>query len=208
MPSIFFYSHYDLYKRWLACMRITFFPMVAMFATTILHIPLCFLFVNYFDMGIKGLGLASSIKDCVLLVTVMIHGNCSDEIRPFLSMPNRESLTGWGEYLKISLPSTIMICAEFWAFEILVVMAGIIGVTEQSAQTLVYSLATTVLMFPLGIQEATSGIIGNCIGSNNVPLAKRFFSLITKVNSVLLVVISTLLFSFRSQIVYFYTADE
>ena len=74
--------------------------------------------------------------------------------------------------------------------------------------TLVSSLGGTLITIPLGIQEATSGIIGNCIGSNNVPLAKRFFSLITKVNSVLLVVICTLLFSFRSQIVYFYTADE
>ena len=74
--------------------------------------------------------------------------------------------------------------------------------------TLVSSLGGTLITIPLGIQEATSGIIGNCIGSNNVPLAKRFFSLIMKVNSVLLVVICTLLFSFRSQIAYFYTADE
>ena len=95
MPAMFFYGHYDLYKRWLACMRITFVPMVAMFVGTFLHIPLCFLLMDYFDMGIKGLGLASSIKDGVLLVTVMIYGNCSAQIRPALAMSDRESLTGW-----------------------------------------------------------------------------------------------------------------
>lgn len=130
MPAMFFFAHYDLYKRWLACMRITFVPMVAMFVATFLHIPLCFLFVNYFDMGIRGLGMATSVKDCVLLLIVMVYGNCSREVQPALSLPDRESLRGWCEYLKISLPSTIMICAEWWAFEILIIMAGILGVPE------------------------------------------------------------------------------
>lgn len=111
-------------------MRITLVPMIAMFVATALHIPLCFLFVNGFDMDIRGLALASSIKDIILLATVMIYGNCSKEISPMLHYPDSESLRGWGEYLKISLPSTAMICAEWWACETLTVIAGTIGVPE------------------------------------------------------------------------------
>ena len=51
--------------------------MIAMIVATGLHVALCFLFVSYFDFGIRGLAYASSIKDFVLLVTVMIYGNCS-----------------------------------------------------------------------------------------------------------------------------------
>ena len=80
-------------------MRITLVPMIAMFVATALHIPLCFLFVNGFDMDIRGLALASSIKDIILLATVMIYGNCSKEISPMLHYPDSESLRGWGEYL-------------------------------------------------------------------------------------------------------------
>ena len=45
-------------------------------------------------------------------------------------------------------------------------------------------------MISLGIQEATCGIIGNCIGAHNVPLAKRFFSVITKFTMATIMVLS------------------
>ena len=131
MPGVFCYGHYNLYKRWLACMMITVVPMVAMIVATILHIPLCFLLADYFEMGINGLGLATSIKDSILLLVVMIYANCSSDVKPALSLPcARKSFSGWGEYLKISLPSTVMICAEWWAYQVIEVMSGILGVEE------------------------------------------------------------------------------
>ena len=77
LPAVIFYSQYDLYKRWLACQRITFVPMVAMFIGTSLHVPFCYLYVKYFDLGLIGLGVASSSKDLIILISVMIYGNCS-----------------------------------------------------------------------------------------------------------------------------------
>ena len=151
LPAIFCYAHYDLYKRWLACMRITLVPMIAMIVATLLHLPLCLLFINVFDMDIRGLGLASSVKDFVLLTTVMLYGNCSKDIRPALSMPDRETFRGWGEYLKVSLPSTAMICAEWWSFETLTVIAGILGVNQQASQVIIFSVSVIVYMAPLGI---------------------------------------------------------
>lgn len=151
MPAVIFYAQYDLYKRWLACMRITFAPMMAMFVAAFLHIPLCLFFVNYCDMGIKGLGLATSIKDGILLLSVTVYGGYLEDIRPALFPPGYESFTEWGEYLKVSLPCTIMMCAEWWAFEILIILAGTLSVPEQAAQTMVSTLAGTLLMIPLGI---------------------------------------------------------
>ena len=50
-------------------------------------------------------------------------------------------------------------------------------------------VCATLFMVPLGLQEATCAIIGNCIGSNNVPLAKRYFKMI---NYLTLAVIATI----------------
>lgn len=52
IPGIFCFGHYDLYKRWLSCMRITFFPFIAMVVATILHVPIAILFVYQFNMDI------------------------------------------------------------------------------------------------------------------------------------------------------------
>ena len=84
LPSVFFYAQFDLYKKWLACQRITFVPLIAILIATSLHVPFCLLFVNYFNLDIFGLGLASSCKDLVLLSSVMIYGSCSKDISPVL----------------------------------------------------------------------------------------------------------------------------
>lgn len=31
---------------------------------------------------------------------------------------------GWGGYLKYALPATVMICCEWWAYEVVIFMAG------------------------------------------------------------------------------------
>ena len=62
-------------------------------------------------------------------------------------------------------------------------------------------------MTPLGIQEATCALIGNCIGANNVPLAQRFFSLIFKINGLTVIILSLLILFARKQIAQFYTGN-
>ena len=61
---------------------------------------------------------------------------------------------------------------------------------------------------PLGIQTATCAIIGNCIDSNNVPLAKRFFSMITKISVSLIAIIAFAIIMTRQIVIAFYTDDE
>ena len=91
MPGLFFFGHFDLLKKWLASMRITFFPMVASIASSVLYILLCFLFVVYFDMGIIGLAVAISIKDCALFLMTLIYCHCSESVSKVLFPLDSES---------------------------------------------------------------------------------------------------------------------
>ena len=45
---------------------------------------------------------------------------------------DRNSLCGWPEYLRLAIPATILLCSEWWAFEILTLIAGLIGVKAQA----------------------------------------------------------------------------
>ena len=170
-----------------------------------LHLPFCLLFVNYFDMGIYGLGVASSCKDLIGFIVVIVYGQLTPKIRRCLRPFDREAFRGWGEYLAISLPSTGMICAEMWGLQVLTIIAGTLGVAEQGSQALCSIIGAVLFMAPVGVQEATCAIIGNCVGANNVPLAKHFFWLILKINSVLVLLISSLVFFGRYTLIKFFT---
>ena len=101
-----------------------------------------------------------------------------------------------------------MICSEWWAFEIVAVLSGIIGVQALAANTIFIQVLATIFMVPLGIQEATCCIIGNCIGANNVPLAKRFFKLISTCALIMITLVSMTVILTRTQIIEIFTADE
>ena len=111
-------------------MRITLIPMIVMIVGTFVHILLCYIFINVVDTGIVGLAYASSIKDGVLMLTVMAYSRCSSKTNIALTPINKDAFTGWCEYLVYAFPSTVMICAELWAFEIITILAGVLGVTE------------------------------------------------------------------------------
>ena len=64
---------------------------------------------------------------------------------------NKDAFTGWCEYLCISIPSTVMICAEWWAFNIMTILAGVLGVTELASYTVCTNVAVVNFMVPLGI---------------------------------------------------------
>ena len=114
-------------------MRFTLLPMLVILITMLLHIPFCYLFVYKCDLGIRGIAIATTIKDGLGILLVSLWGACcSPEISSCLASPflGKDSFRGWCQYLKVSLPSTVMLAADWWAFEILGVMAGTIGVAE------------------------------------------------------------------------------
>ena len=81
LSAIFFFGQYDLLRRWLAFQRITFFPMVAMFASIVIHIGNCLILVHYFDMGINGLAKAATITNAFLMVSVFVYACTSPQVR-------------------------------------------------------------------------------------------------------------------------------
>ena len=57
---------------------------------------------------------------------------------------DKTAFQDWEEYLKISIPATMMICSERWAFYVLTFLAGILGVIDLASITVVFSM--TVLL--------------------------------------------------------------
>ena len=101
-----------------------------------------------------------------------------------------------------------MICAEYYAFEFITVAAGTLGVIELASITMVYSYSTLLFMIALGIQEGTCTLIGNCIGANNVPLAKQFYHLSAKITTVVALLCSLITLLARKPIVALITSDQ
>lgn len=89
------------------------------------------------------------------------------------------------KYLQISIPSIVMLCAEWWGYEFLVLLATLISVGAIGAMTISYNCYQLILMFPYGFQIGGTACVGNTIGEGNAKKAK-FTAALTAFYSILL----------------------
>ena len=125
--------------------------MIANLIATMLYVPLAQLFMYELNYGIVGLAYANVTKSIVLVLSVVLYGRYSAQIRDVLQPFNAECFRGWGAYLRISIPTTVMICSEWWAFECMTIMAGMMGVVPLASQTIYINISATLFMVPCGI---------------------------------------------------------
>jgi len=130
IPAMYFLGLFDLARRFLTCLQFSQAPMVAQVIASAVHILLCVFWVNPYDKGVSGLGIATLATYFLMFFFTLVYSFCIKTLRESLSWPNKQSFTCWGEYMQISAPSIIMLLAEGWAFNVLGILAGLISVTD------------------------------------------------------------------------------
>ncbi|KAL0973218.1 hypothetical protein UPYG_G00200480 [Umbra pygmaea] len=119
-----------------------------------------------------------------------------------------ECLDDWGSYIRLAIPSMIMLCAEWWTYEIGCFLAGLISEVELGAQSVIYQLAVICLLFPLGISLAGSVRVGNALGAGDTDQAKLSAKLTMFCAGAVSVCFSVLVGILKDHISYVFTYDE
>ena len=81
-----------------------------------LHIVWCHIFVSVWGWDLYGLGLATTLTSLILLATTMMYAHCLKDIKDALFWPDATVWIGWKEYFNLGVPTTGMLCAEYWAW--------------------------------------------------------------------------------------------
>ncbi|OEL20673.1 Protein DETOXIFICATION 14 [Dichanthelium oligosanthes] len=135
------------------------FPMVLSSLTTLtVFIPLCWFMVYKIGMGNAGAALAVSICDwvevMVLGLYIMFSPSCEKTRAPL----TWEAFQGIGNFMRLAVPSALMICLEWWSYELLVLLSGILPNPALETSVLSICISTVVLVYnlPYGIGTAAS----------------------------------------------------
>nr|XP_046150148.1 multidrug and toxin extrusion protein 1-like isoform X2 [Oncorhynchus gorbuscha] len=119
-----------------------------------------------------------------------------------------ECLEDWDTYVHLAIPSMIMLCVEWWTYEIGGFLAGLISEVELGAQSVVYELANICYMFPLGFSVAGSVRVGNALGAGDTEQAKLSAKLAMFCAGSVSVCLSVLVGILKDKISYVFTYDE
>mmetsp|Transcript_8852 Transcript_8852/g.10023 ORF Transcript_8852/g.10023 Transcript_8852/m.10023 type:complete len:272 (-) Transcript_8852:28-843(-) len=112
-----------------------------------------------------------------------------------------EAFTDSWNYLSLALPCAFIICSEWWMYEALTILAGLIGVRELATIVIIFNTHNFVYDFSYGLSQATSSIIGRTLAEFGKLEAKKILYYILIIEIVLVSVMTLLYLSFPRQII-------
>ncbi|XXG77187.1 hypothetical protein AAC387_Pa08g1385 [Persea americana] len=89
--------------------------------------------------------------------------------------------------MKLAIPSAVMVCLEYWAFELLVLLAGLMPDAENTTSLIAICVNTEAVTFMLtyGFSAAVSTRVSNELGAGNVDKAKNAVSVTLRLSVLL-----------------------
>uniref|UniRef100_A0A452H6E6 Multidrug and toxin extrusion protein n=1 Tax=Gopherus agassizii TaxID=38772 RepID=A0A452H6E6_9SAUR len=119
-----------------------------------------------------------------------------------------ECLQEWDTFITLAVPSMLMICIEWWTYEIGSFLIGLLSVVELSAQSIIYEVSTVSYMIHYGLSIAVSVQVGNALGAGNLEEAKRSSITSMLCTGFLCLVVGVILAATKDVLGYIFTSDS
>ncbi|XP_050119068.1 protein DETOXIFICATION 12-like isoform X6 [Malus sylvestris] len=169
LPALFAYATLQPLIRYFQTQSLVIPMLISSCATLLFHIPLCWLLV--FKSGLNNLGgaLAISISYWVNVILLALYMKFSDACSKTRVPISLEIFHGIGEFFRFAIPSAIMICLEWWSFELLILLSGLLPnpALETSVLSVCLQTISTLYAIPYGFGAAASTRVSNELGAGN-----------------------------------------
>ncbi|KAL5572536.1 hypothetical protein UlMin_022133 [Ulmus minor] len=174
LPDLLTNSFIHPIRIYLRAQGITHPLTLASLAGTFLHIPINLLLVTKLRYGVAGVAAASAATNLLVLFSLIVYVWISDLHAPTWTAPSRECLTGWKPLLRLAAPSCVSVCLEWWWYEIMIVLCGLLVDPKSTVASMGVLIQTTSLLyvFPSSLGFAVSTRVGNELGASRPYRAK------------------------------------
>ncbi|XP_076883134.1 protein DETOXIFICATION 19-like [Bidens hawaiensis] len=175
IPGLFAYGIIHNILRFLQTQSVV-YPLVwCSLLPFIVHIGFSYVLVYHTSLGFIGSPLAVSVSFLIsalmLIGYVLLSRRFKETWRGFSMESFKYVVVG----LKLGLPSAAMVCLEYWAFELLVLLAGLLPNSEITTSLIAMCVNTEAIAynFMYGLSAAASTRVSNELGARNTERAKR-----------------------------------
>ncbi|XP_045813482.1 protein DETOXIFICATION 12-like isoform X2 [Trifolium pratense] len=169
LPAVFAYAILQPLVRYFQIQSLLFPMLLSSCVTLGIHVPLCWALVFKTGLGNVGGAISMSISiwlNVIFLGLYMRFSSACAKTRAPISM---ELFQGIWEFFRFAIPSAVMICLEWWSFELMVLLSGLLPNPQLETSVLSVCLNTiaTLYTIPFGIGAAASTRVSNELGAGN-----------------------------------------
>ncbi|XP_053279583.1 multidrug and toxin extrusion protein 1 isoform X1 [Pleuronectes platessa] len=205
LPATFMYS---LQTRYLQNQGIIWPQVITGFMVNLFNALINYIVLHVFNMGVAGSALANTLSQFLMAGLLFAYIIWQGLHKATWSGWSKQCLLDWSSYIHLAVPGMIMLCVEWWTYEIGSLLAGLISEVELGAQSVVYELANVAYMFPFGFSVAGSVRVGQALGAGQTEQAKLSAKTTVICATSVSVCLAILIGTLKNHISYIFTFDE
>ncbi|KAI9261506.1 mate-domain-containing protein [Phascolomyces articulosus] len=158
-------------------------------------------------LGYIGAPIATSLSYWIMLLLLILY-TCKLEGLEAWGGWSKDALKNWGPFLRLAIPGALMLCSEWWAYQITALATAYLGRINLATQSILLTIIGTSFQIPFAISIAAANRVGNSLGECFALKAKRA-SLVPMVFAACFGLLNCLFFMInRSFIGYLFTREE
>ncbi|KAL3824116.1 hypothetical protein ACJIZ3_020145 [Penstemon smallii] len=211
IPALFGFATLQPLIRYYQMQSLIFPMLVGSCITTCFHVPLCWVLV--FKSGLHNLGAAVAIGlsmwlNVIILGLYMNYSPACDHTRARISI--KLIFHGMKEFFQYAIPSAVMICLEWWSFEFLILLSGLLPNPrlETSVLSVCMNTISTLYAMPVGLAAAASTRISNELGAGKPQEARVAVIALMLAAASNAIVVSSSLFASRNVFGYIFSNEK
>lgn len=184
LPTLFMGAVVECLKRYLLAQQVVLPGMVITMVTSCLCPLYNWLLIFKLQLGLTGAAYAfvlSQATSCLLLICYTAWRDAAmaaaGDPQATWSRPSMAVFAGWGMYLSYGVPACLMICMEWWCYEVLILLAGVTSNAEVAVGVmgLCLQISASAYMASMAYSSSVNTRIGNELGAGNAATARLAF---------------------------------
>lgn len=204
LPAVFLHQ---LQFRYLQNQGIIWPQVFTGIAVNLINVVVNAIFMYVFKMGVEGSAWANTFSQWIMSLSLFLYIVGKKVYVETWGGWSKDCLQEWDIFLRLAIPSTLMLCIEWWSFEIGSFLAGLISVVELGTQAIMLELVTLAAMLPYGFGTAANIRVGTALGAGDIKQAKMSCKVVLYCAAFGSLVVSSIALALKNVIGYMFTTD-
>ncbi|XP_077338383.1 multidrug and toxin extrusion protein 2-like [Lithobates pipiens] len=205
LPAVFLHQLQSKYLQNQGIIWPQFFTGIA---ACLINVVLNTIFMYIFKLGVEGSAWANTVSQWTMALLLFLYIVGKKVYVETWGGWSTDCLQEWDIFFYLAIPSTLMLCVEWWSFEIGGFLAGLIGIVELGGQAIMLELVTLASMLPIGFGTAANIRVGIALGEGNIEQAKMSCKVVLYCTAFSCLLISSTALALRNVIGYVFTTDR
>lgn len=174
IPTLFPYAILLSLVRYLQAQSLILPMLVNAVLSLCFQVTICWVFIFKLNLGSAGAALSIGLSYWLNVILLMLYVKYSSACEMTRASFSRDVFLTIGDFFCFAIPSAVMVCLEWWSFELIILLSGLLPnpMLETSVLSICFTTTSVHYHIPYSFGAAASTRVSNELGAGRPQAAK------------------------------------